>query len=493
MRFLLLAAVLFLVISPLAVSAATIHVPGDQPSIQAGIDAASIGDTVLVACGTYYEHDLVMKSRITLLSETGEPDCVVVDAQQNGRVVDCSNTNQATTIEGFTFTGGDGGTWPANGGGMYLSNSRMTVRRCAIISNSLDGLQEFGGGIYMTSSSPTFIECVISHNSVHEDGAGVFCDAADTVSFEGCIFAENIADDRCGALFAWNGTNVFLDGCTFYGNSGHDGSAVVAMSSSHVSADKTIISFSLMDHAVYCDFTSDVTVTCSDSYGNHGSTWGGCLEGQGGIAGNFSADPLFCDAPSGDFSLRFCSPCLDPPGCGLVGATGAGSCGGRVWHVPADAPTIQAGIDSARCADTVRVAAGTYYEHDLVMKSAVYLVSETGMADCVTINAGSSGRVMKCVGVDSTTTIKGFTFFDGETLGEGSEPLGKGMGMYCESSLLSIINCTFLQNGEEGFIACGGGLYCIDSSPIITDCIVQENWVESPLANQSSEEFVPAL
>jgi hypothetical protein len=40
-------------------NASTINVPADQPTSQAGINAASNGDTVLVAAGTYTEHQLL--------------------------------------------------------------------------------------------------------------------------------------------------------------------------------------------------------------------------------------------------------------------------------------------------------------------------------------------------------------------------------------------------------------------------------------------------
>ena len=61
-----------------------IHVPGDQPTIQAGIDSAQIGDTVLVAPGTYYEN-LVIYKAISLLGE--DRDSTVIDGSEGGDVV----------------------------------------------------------------------------------------------------------------------------------------------------------------------------------------------------------------------------------------------------------------------------------------------------------------------------------------------------------------------------------------------------------------------
>lgn len=76
----ILCLILVLVIAGFS-SAATIHVPGDQPTIQAGINAASDGDTVLVADGTYTgkgNKDLDFNGKaITVKSENGPENCII--------------------------------------------------------------------------------------------------------------------------------------------------------------------------------------------------------------------------------------------------------------------------------------------------------------------------------------------------------------------------------------------------------------------------------
>ncbi len=107
-------AVFFFIVFTIPVLAfpATIKVPGDYPTIQAGIDVAVDGDTVLVAPGTYKENIDFKGKAITVKSEQG-PYVTIIDANQNGRVVTFNHgEGPGSVLDGFTIQNGlrtDGG------------------------------------------------------------------------------------------------------------------------------------------------------------------------------------------------------------------------------------------------------------------------------------------------------------------------------------------------------------------------------------------------
>jgi hypothetical protein len=87
---------------------------------------------------------------------------------------------------------------------------------------------------------------------------------------------------------------------------------------------RTIVAFGIWqaEGAVQCMDAASTTLSCCDLYGNEGGNGVGSISRQYGINGNISADPLFCNAGSEDFTLHANSPCAPDsnPDCGLIGA-----------------------------------------------------------------------------------------------------------------------------------------------------------------------------
>jgi predicted outer membrane repeat protein len=193
------------------VSATTWHVPGDAATIKGGIGLASANDTVLVACGTYYEHDIRLKSGVCLRSETGDASCVTIDAQGQDRVIYCRFVASTASIEGFTITGGDA----YDGGGLYcLDNSSPMVRNCVITGNLAT---DRGGGVHCyTNSSPTFVNCTIAGNSA-ESGGGMHCLDNSDPTLTDCTFSDNSATSGAG-MSCYNYCTPTFANCTFSDN-----------------------------------------------------------------------------------------------------------------------------------------------------------------------------------------------------------------------------------------------------------------------------------
>jgi len=135
-----------------AVAGKIIHVSANQPTIQAGINSANNGDTVVVSPGTYFENINFLGKAITVKSSNGS-SVTIIDGQRLGSVV-TFNSNEASTsvLTGFTIQNGDANNSPAGeGGGIAVEGASPTIKSNVIQGNwGSNG----GGGIGLGFASP---------------------------------------------------------------------------------------------------------------------------------------------------------------------------------------------------------------------------------------------------------------------------------------------------------------------------------------------------
>jgi parallel beta-helix repeat protein len=239
-----------------SVSAGTIRVPEEQPTIQAALDQAASGDLVLVSDGAYTgagNRDLDFKGKsIRLQSVNGSP-VTVIDCQGAGRGFDFqSGEGAGAEVTGFTIRNGSadlggavrcaGGSSPAikdcqisgnraseNGGGLAcLGGSSPSLRGCVISGNSAS---LFGGGIYCEGSSPALDDCTLSGNGA-TSGGGLNCHTGSRPVLTGSTLSGNGA--HYGGGMYCDDSSPTVRGCRFTGNSVLAGSAAFLLKSSPV-------------------------------------------------------------------------------------------------------------------------------------------------------------------------------------------------------------------------------------------------------------------
>ncbi len=488
---------------------------GDYPTIQAAINAAANGDTIELDPGIFIgvgNSDLDYTGKaIWIRSAERDPETCIIDCQFETRGVTFdSGEGPGSVFEYITIRNGDEvsdfggavycgtgtsptivgckfeGNYALYGGGIFCTGASPELTGCMFVTNSSNIAA--GGAMVTALSSPTFLECSFWGNTGATGGA-IVCSDNSSVALTGCLVISNIATGDGGGIAFGNSATVSIESCTFSLNEATNGSAVHLDTSSDVTIDHTIVAFGTGDNPVYCDVPTNVSLTCSDVYGNVGGDYVGAIAGQNGINGNISADPRFCGPYEGDYHIHHASPCVDVVGCELIGAMGIGC--GQVWHVPGDVPTITAAMDSAAVGDTVIVATGVYEEYNIPMESGVVLRSETGELAGATIYAAGQGAAVVCADVDSTAVLKGFVIIGGSESGivvlSGSPRIvnclfdsnssggegSSGGGMYCdEGSAPELVDCVFSGNTATER---GGGLFCYEASPFLTGCVFEWN------------------
>ncbi|MBT8485286.1 MAG: hypothetical protein HKO59_13450 [Phycisphaerales bacterium] len=210
-------------------TAAERHVPGDHASIQGAIDAATAGDHVVVAAGTYAEAIDLRGKAITVRSTAGAKYTTIDATGANRSVVLCtSGEGPDTVLEGFTLTGGVGTLvgFRRQGGGMYNQGSAPTVVACIFRENTISAwdfdIQGSGGGMYNESADPLVVDCVFEANALLgcsgwlNGGAGIYNDASSPTIVR-CLFIDNYGNNGSG-LMAVSGSHPIVASCHFRRN-----------------------------------------------------------------------------------------------------------------------------------------------------------------------------------------------------------------------------------------------------------------------------------
>jgi hypothetical protein len=151
-----------LLLSSVAIAhAVTINVPADQPTIQAAINIAKNGDTVLVAAGTYFENINFSGKAITVKSSGGNKVTIIDGGHLNPVVTFSTNESPKSRLQGFTIQNGMNNSG-FGGGGIVISNASPVVTGNIITHNTA---ANGGGGISLNGSSAVVQGNTISFNS----------------------------------------------------------------------------------------------------------------------------------------------------------------------------------------------------------------------------------------------------------------------------------------------------------------------------------------
>jgi nitrous oxidase accessory protein len=237
-------------LAPAPAAARRIFVPREHRSLQGAIDAASPGDTIWVAAGTYHGPIRITK-RLVIFGDGG-PDATFLDGGDSVRVVHVEGVNGGHLV-GFTIRRGKA---PGGGGVYCLRDTSYSISSCVMEKNWESGIALWqctavvvtddvfrgnqGSGLSANSSKLLLRDTQFIGNHAQAGGGLSLVNSETISSASNCAFDSNRAEGgQGGGIFA-DSSIVHLASCAFTGNSSTvAGGAIAAVDSSTLWASRT--------------------------------------------------------------------------------------------------------------------------------------------------------------------------------------------------------------------------------------------------------------
>ncbi len=194
---------------------------GPKRTIQAAINAASNGDTIIVMPGTYLE-TIDFDGKAITLTAAGGPEVTTIDGNGAAPVVRCNSfEGPGTVLQGFHITGAN---TTVNGGAMLNVLSSPTIINCRFTGNFTTGN---GAAMANFAASPTITDSIFAFNQAgneppgaNQGQGGAIYSSGGPVTLTNCFLQTCYATGRGGFIALFNNATANITDCDFHTGGG---------------------------------------------------------------------------------------------------------------------------------------------------------------------------------------------------------------------------------------------------------------------------------
>jgi parallel beta-helix repeat protein len=376
------------------------------------------------------------------------------------------------TLTNCTVTGNS-----ATVGGGVFSYGTDILTNCTISGNSAT-LK--GGGLENIGGTSTLNDCTISTNSAGYGGG--LRSLYGTIALNDCTVSGNSASVGGGGLSAFFGNTATLTGCTVTGNSGGLYGGGIITAGAVTLTDCTVSSNAAAYGGGILGQIGPLALTNCTVSGNSAVIAGGVFSNYETVAltnctvsGNSAviAGGLVCSGDSlATATLTNCT----------VSGNSASLNGGGLYVAIGKATLTNCTVSG----NTAAKGGGL----DNAYFASITLSNCTVSGNSATTGGGISNQgtlIVASSTIDNNratsngggiSTTGGSAMITNSVINANwvnSSATALGGGIYCENTLLSLTGCTVNANQASGATALGGGIYALDSTVDVTNCTVNGN------------------